>query len=126
VPLAIWAMQPMLPVATRSGEVCTIFEITMDVTNFAGFRDGYAASAHYACSEGPLYAERRCSSAFSDHDLLTVDVVRLGQGRHDPLGQGARLVRSDKPYLQDREFVAAELATKSQSRKHLRIAAIPT
>src|ERR1700719_195651 len=27
VPLAICAMQPMLPVATRSGEVCTIFAI---------------------------------------------------------------------------------------------------
>ena len=40
--------------------------------------------------------------------LLTVDFVRLAQERHDAFGKGARLVRSGEPYLQDREFVAAE------------------
>ncbi len=51
---------------------------------------------------------KRDAGAGSNHDLLTVNIVRLAQQRHDAIGQGARLVRSGEPQLQDREFVAAE------------------
>jgi hypothetical protein len=48
------------------------------------------------------------AGAGSDHDLLTLDSVRLAQARHDAFGQGARLVRPGEPHLQNREFVAAK------------------
>ena len=51
---------------------------------------------------------KRDAGAGSDHDLLTVNIVRLAQERHDAIGQDARLMRSGEPNLQDREFVAAE------------------
>src|SRR3984893_12275908 len=51
---------------------------------------------------------KRDAGAGSDHDLLTLDIVRLAQERHDAFGQDARLMRSGEPYLQDREFVAAK------------------
>jgi len=51
---------------------------------------------------------KRDADAGSDHDLLTFDIVRLAQERHDAFGQDARLRRSGEPRLQDREFVAAE------------------
>ena len=50
----------------------------------------------------------RDADAGSDLDQLTIDIVRLAQERHDAFGQGARLMRSGEPDLQDREFVAAK------------------
>src|ERR1700724_1030055 len=41
---------------------------------------------------------KRDADAGSDHALLTVDIVRLAQERHDAVGQGARLRRSGETY----------------------------